>query len=96
MSEANRPPVRLPVGIAIWIALAAVFTMSAAAVSAVKGTGQTLWESFWWGGADWLFYGILSPAVFWLVSRLALSRSTWLRAVPPLLVEREIAAATPG
>jgi signal transduction histidine kinase len=86
MSETHRPPIRFHVAVAIWVALATIFTLSTAAVSAVKGTGQTLWESFWWGGTDWLFYGILSPAVFWLVRRLALSRTNWVRAVPPLLL----------
>lgn len=86
MSAPSRLRFRPALAIAIWVSLSVVFTLSGAATAAVKNVEQPLSATFWWYGADWLLYGLLSPAVFWLVRRLALRRDDWLRGVPPLLL----------
>jgi two-component system LytT family sensor kinase len=86
MSEAPRSPIRFPVAVAIWIALATVFTMSSAAAYAVKEESFPVFTYFWWSGAEWLYYGALSPGVFWLLRRFPLTRTGWARAVPALLL----------
>lgn len=71
---------------AIWLALAALFTTSQAAVLAVKREDIPLLWSFWWGGAEWLLYALLSPAVFALARRRPLTRATLRTNLPWLLL----------
>lgn len=76
MSLPAKPVLPPLAGAAIWVALAAVFTVSQAATYAVKGEPEPLVNAFWWGGAEWLVYGLLSPAVMLLARRRALTPQT--------------------
>lgn len=86
MTRDDEPLLRPWAVVAIWLALAALFTTSQAAVLAVKREDVPLLYSFWWGGAEWLLYALLSPAVFALARRRPLTRTSIGAALPVLLL----------
>lgn len=86
---AAAPPPRLIsplLGAVIWIALAGVFTISAVGLYAVKGTPDPWQNIFWWTGAEWLFYGLLSPLVFVTLRHAPLDRAVLARSLTILLL----------
>ncbi|MDX2262902.1 MAG: histidine kinase [Gemmatimonadales bacterium] len=73
-------------GALIWLGLSVVFTMSAIGLYAVKGDPQPLDVAFWWAGAEWLIYGLLSPLVFASLRRAPLDRARLTRSLAILLL----------
>lgn len=87
MTAAPAPRLISPLlGAVIWIALSAVFTISAIGLYAVKGAPDAPGDIFWWVGAEWLFYGALSPFVFASLRRAPLDGAARARSLAMLLL----------
>ena len=65
----------------IWVAIAAVFTISVAGSNAVKAHSEPLGLTFWYSGAEWFVYGALAPLVVAFAPRLSLARDALPRAL---------------
>ncbi|MES2305583.1 MAG: histidine kinase [Gemmatimonadota bacterium] len=87
MTAAPRPRLISPqLGAAIWIGLAAVFTVSGIGLYAVKGSPVRPDQIFWWMGAEFLLYGLASPLVFAVLRTTPLDRASLPKSLPRLFI----------
>ena len=65
----------------IWLVLACAFTLSVASMNAVKQVEEPLGRTFWYSGAEWIFYGLMSPLMVWAARRARFERdAAWSTA----------------
>lgn len=67
---------------AAWIGPAILAAFQAYVQGRLGSREPATWRSLIWEGGDWLFYGVLTPAVFWVARRYRLTRGAIARRVP--------------
>ena len=67
---------------AAWLVPAILGGLEAYAQARLGNREGQVWRSVVFEAGDWLFYGALTPAVFWLARRFPLRRGLLARAIP--------------